>query len=106
MINDDEDEIARSYVSEDMDWFNFLDRSNIAESYQLKKPLLQEEDFWDLSQVKYIQSDSLRFALRECHQWRNWLLQHHSQVISRVRKEIQLSMSDRSQESGQYPVGD
>ena len=105
LINDDEDEIARSYVSEDMDWFNFLDRSNIAESYQLKKPLLQEEDFWDLSQVKYIQSDSLRFALRECHQWRNWLLQHHSQVISRVRKEIQLSMSDRPQESGQYPVG-
>ena len=64
LINDDEDEIARSYVSEDMDWFNILDRSNIAESYQLKKPLLQEEDFWDLSPL-HIQSDSLRFALRD-----------------------------------------
>ena len=105
LIKDDQDEIARSYVSEDIDWFEILDRSDISKNYQLKKPLLKDEDFWDLSQVKYIRSDSLRFALRECHQWRNWLLLHHSHVISRVRKEIQYSMSDIQQESGQYPVG-
>ncbi len=105
LIAVDQDELARSYVSEDTNWYEFLDRSAISQSYQLKKPLLKEEDFWDLSQVKLIQSDSLRFALRECHQWRSWLLIHHSHVISRVRKEIQLSMSDRQQESGQYPVG-
>ncbi len=105
LITDDQDELARSYVSEDTDWYKFLDRSDISRNYQLKKPLLKDEDFWDLSQVKYIRSDSLRFALRECHQWRNWLQLHHSQVLSRVRKEVQLSMSERREESGQYPVG-
>ena len=105
LIAADQDELARSYVSEDTNWHPFLDRSEISKNYQKKKPLLKEEDFWDLSQVKLIQSDSLRFALRECHQWRNWLLTHYSSVINRVRKEIQFSMSDRQQESGQYPVG-
>lgn len=106
LINvDSEDELASSFVSEDDDWMMLLDRSQITHNFQSSKPILEEEDFWDLSQIKLIKSDSLRFALRECYRWRNWLTDRANYFLARVRKEVHYSLSDYKKKSGNYPVG-
>ena len=102
---DSEDELASSFVSEDDEWMMLLDRSQITLKFQRSKPILMEEDLWDLSQIKLIKSDSLRYALRECHKWRNWLMDRANYFLARVRKEAQYSLSDQNRKSGNYPVG-
>lgn len=105
LISTEEDELIASFVSEDINWMKLLDRSDLTRKFQICKPVFQEEDYWDLAQIKSIQSDSLRYALRECHKWRNWLMDRSNYFISRVRKEIEYSLADQNKNTGNYPVG-
>lgn len=101
----EEVELAGSLVKEEEGWWESLELTPVYENYSAQKSVLQEEDFWDLSMLKLIGNDSLRYAIKQCHRSRSHWMKDSEGLFSKIKKEVARLLSERAKETGKYPVG-
>lgn len=98
-------EESRSKLMLDKNLLKCLDDKHIITQYRQFKPLFEDQDFWDLRTVLSINSDAMRYAIKDCKKKKFWLEEHSSIILRKVRKELTKFFDDKSKEAGEYPVG-
>lgn len=93
------------YIFEDENWWPVLNVSNLIRLYQKKGSFLQEEDFWELSEIEAIPNAALRFAARECRHAQRRIMEEFMDLRRQQRLEDTAFMPDKPPKPGNRPVG-
>jgi hypothetical protein len=83
-----------------------IDYSDWIDSFQKHHSILNQDDLWELAHILIMDSDSLRYAVKQCYSHRRWLERDNAVNFARIKRELHsIPNSKQTKETGEYPVG-
>ncbi|MBW7876615.1 MAG: hypothetical protein H3C47_11575 [Candidatus Cloacimonetes bacterium] len=100
-----EPEMGTDIVLSEPLWMPFLDPKAVVEAYLALKPMVQEEDLWELAELNQLPDDALRYAAKSCRAHLNMISKKEIDLRRRLRQELISLFVEEQKSIGTYPVG-
>ncbi len=92
-------------VLSDPRWMSYLNPAPVVQAYLELKPMIQEEDLWELAELNQLPDDALRYAAKSCRSHLNFISRQQIDRRRRLRQELSSLFLDEQKSIGTYPVG-